>query len=121
MKRCDLVIRNGTVVLPGLGHVRMDLGVKDGKIAVMADALASSDGDEVVDARNRHVLPGAIDSRFPIGTCRPHAQDAESDSASPFSGGVTTILSYFRTVQHYLNKSRPYQEIFPDLLSLSAG
>lgn len=121
MKRCDVVIRNGSVVLPGLGPVRMDLGVKDGKIAVMADALASSDGDQVVDARHHHVLPGAIDSHFHIGIYRPHSQDAESESASAISGGVTTILSYFRTGQHYLNKSGPYQEIFPEVLSLSTG
>ncbi len=66
-------------------------------------------------------MPGAIDSHFHIGIYRPHAEDARSESASAISGGVTTILSYFRTGHHYLNKTGPYREIFPEVLSLSDG
>lgn len=86
MSRYDLVILGGTAVLPGLGPVRLDIGVKDGRVAALADSLAASDGDAVVDARGRHVLPGAVDSHFHVGIYRPHAEDARSESASAVSG-----------------------------------
>jgi dihydropyrimidinase/allantoinase len=121
MSRYDLVILGGTAVLPGLGPLRLDIGVKDGRIAALADSLAAQDGDAVVDARGRHVLPGAVDSHFHVGIYRPHADDARSESASAAAGGVTTLISYFRTGQHYLNKSGPYREIFPEVLKLSEG
>lgn len=121
MSRYDLVILGGTAVLPGHGPVRLDIGVKDGKVAALAEALAAADGSEALDARSRHVLPGAVDSHFHVGIYRPHAEDARSESASAVSGGVTTILSYFRTGHHYLNKTGPYREIFPEVRTLSEG
>jgi dihydroorotase-like cyclic amidohydrolase len=121
MSRYDLVILNGTAVLPGLGPVRLDIGVRDGRVAALADTIPSSDGAEVFDASGRHVLPGAVDSHFHVGIYRPHAEDARSESLSAVSGGVTTLISYFRTGHHYLNKSGPYREILPELLQLSDG
>ena len=121
MKRYDLVIVNGRAVLPGVGSVRADLGVKDGKISAIADSLDPSEGEEVIDAGSLYILPGAVDSHFHIGIYRAHSEDARSESASAISGGVTTVLSYFRTGQHYLNKTGPYREIFPEVLALSEG
>src|SRR5689334_15832649 len=121
MARCDLVILNGTVVIPQIGPLRMDVGIKNGRISLLADSLAASDGDQVMDARNRYILPGAVDSHFHVGIYRPHSQDARSESSSAISGGVTTLLSYFRTGHHYLNKTGPYKEIFPEVLALSDG
>jgi dihydroorotase-like cyclic amidohydrolase len=119
MSRYDLVVLNGTVVVPEVGPVRMDLGIKNGSICAMADKLQSSEGDEVIDAAGLYVLPGAVDSHFHIGIYRPVSEDAHSESESAVSGGVTTLLSYFRTGHHYLNKVGPYREIFPELLELS--
>src|SRR5690349_20414899 len=97
----------------------MDVGVKNGVICAMADALRASDGEDVIDAKGLHVLPGAVDSHFHIGIYRPLSEDAQSESRSAISGGVTSILSYFRTGHHYLNKVGPYREIFPEVLELS--
>jgi dihydroorotase-like cyclic amidohydrolase len=119
MARYDLVLLNGTVVFPEVGIVRADLGISDGRIAGIADRLAAGDGDEVLDARGLHVFPGAVDSHFHVGIYRPFRDDAQSESLSAVSGGVTTILTYFRTGHHYLNKTGPYREIFPEVLSLS--
>ncbi len=120
MARYDRVVLNGTVVLPGLGPARMDVGIKDGRIAAIADALAPAEASDVIDATNRVVLPGAVDSHFHIGIYRPFSDDALSESTSAVSGGVTTLISYFRTGSHYLGKSGPYREIFPEVLKLSA-
>jgi dihydropyrimidinase/allantoinase len=121
MSRYDVVVLNGTVVLPGLGPQRLDLGIVDGKFVAIADRLAASDGAEVIDARGRHVLPGAVDSHNHIGIYRPFSADALSESTSAVSGGTTTMISYFRTGSHYLNKTGSYKDIFPEVLGLSDG
>src|SRR5215208_8315311 len=36
-------------------------------------------------------------------------------------GGVTSIISYFRTGSHYLGKSGPFAEIFPEVLEATSG
>jgi allantoinase len=117
--RYDLLIKGGTAVLPFHGTVQCDIGVRGGKLVAIADELAKTDADEVVDARGRYVFPGAVDSHFHIGIYRPHSEDAASESRSALVGGVSTIISYFRTGHHYLNKSGPYREIFPEMLELS--
>ncbi len=121
MKRYDLAVLNGTAVLSGIGPARVDIGIKDGKIAAIGSSLFADEAAETIDASGLHLLPGAVDSHFHVGIYRPHSEDARSESASAVSGGVTTILSYFRTGQHYLNKTGPYREIFPEVLELSAG
>jgi dihydropyrimidinase/allantoinase len=121
MARYDLVVLGGTLVLPYTGEVRADVGIRDGRIAALADGLSSADGAEAIDARGRLVLPGAIDSHFHIGIYRDLALDAESETRSALAGGVTTVISYFRTGQHYLNKSGPYRTIFPEVVAATRG
>jgi dihydroorotase-like cyclic amidohydrolase len=119
MSRYDLAVLGGTVVIPEVGTVRADLGIADGRITALAASLNSTDAQEVFDATGLFVMPGAIDSHFHVGIYRPFREDALSESGSAASGGVTTILSYFRTGQHYLNKTGPYHDIFPEVRSLS--
>ena len=57
MPHFDLLIRNGTAVLPW-GEVRADIGVRGGRIAAVGTAGSA---DEVIDATGLHVLPGLID------------------------------------------------------------
>jgi dihydroorotase-like cyclic amidohydrolase len=56
-----------------------------------------------------------------IGIYRDLATDASSETASALRGGVTTVLSYFRTGQNYLNKSGPYRTIFPEVVAATTG
>ncbi len=57
----DLIIRNGTVV-DGLGEpgVPADVGIRDGRIAVIGK-LSGAKGGSVIDAAGRVVSPGFID------------------------------------------------------------
>lgn len=112
---------NGTLVIPYEGTRRADVGVRDGCIVAIQDRIAPADADRVVDATGRHVFPGAVDSHFHLGIYRPLAEDVGSETASAVAGGVTTVVSYFRTGQHYLNKSGPYREIYPEVLATVAG
>jgi dihydroorotase-like cyclic amidohydrolase len=121
MPRYDTAVLNGTVVIPYVGVTRCDVGIRDGRIAALADSIAAAETDTVIDARDRLVLPGAVDSHFHIGIYRDLATDARSETTSALAGGVTTVLSYFRTGQHYLNKSGPYRTIFPEVVAATVG
>jgi dihydropyrimidinase/allantoinase len=121
MKPYALAVLNGTAIIPYVGSVRCDIGVRDGKIAALAESIDPASAEEVLDAEGRIVLPGAVDSHFHLGIYRSLAEDTLSETASALIGGVTTVVSYFRTGRHYLNKSGPYREIFPEVLDLTEG
>ncbi len=115
----DLVVKNGSLVIPGGGVVRADLGVKNEKIALISEEIAAETAAKVLDASGKHVFPGAVDTHAHIGIYRPLEEDAASESAACAAGGVTTIASYFRTGKNYLNKTGAFKEIFPELMSRS--
>ena len=121
MSRYDLAVTGGTVVVPYAGMMRADIGVRDGRIAAIEDEIRRDQADDIVDARGKIVLPGAVDGHFHIGIYRPLSEDAESETRSSLVGGVTTVLSYFRTGSHYLNKSGSYREIYPEVLRATEG
>lgn len=121
MRRFDLAVVNGTVVFPYVGAVACDIAVRGGKVAVVADTIDPAQADEFIDARGKLVFPGGVDSHYHLGIYRPMSEDARTETASSLVGGVTTILSYFRTGRHYLDKSGPYRAIFPEVLSLVRG
>ncbi|MGH2857175.1 MAG: dihydroorotase, partial [Solirubrobacteraceae bacterium] len=121
MARFDTVVRDGLVVIPYVGQHKMDIGIRDGRIAALEDQIQTADADELIDASGKVVLPGGVDTHFHLGIYRDIALDTESETTSSTVGGVTTVVSYFRTGQHYLNKSGPYREIFPEVLDKVAG
>ncbi len=121
MARYDLLVKGGLVVTPGVGAQVADVAVREGRFAAVADDIPTSTAEELVDASGKFVLPGAVDSHFHVGIYRPLSEDARSESASALKGGVTTIISYFRTGHYYLNKTGPYSQIFPEVLRLSSG
>ena len=121
MARYDTVITGGTLVIPFVGEVKADIAIKDGKIAALADNLGPQDSDEGVDAKGRLVFPGAVDSHYHLGIYRDITEDTESETTSSLVGGVTSVITYFRTGSHYLNKSGPYREILPEVLERISG
>ncbi len=121
MARFDLAVINGTLVIPFAGTLRADVAARDGKIVAVADAISRSDAEEVVDARGKLVFPGGVDGHVHLGIYHPISQDAEHETRASLVGGVTTVVSYFRTGSHYLNKTGPYREIFPEVLAATAG
>ena len=56
----DLLIRGGTVVIPGVFGARADVAVTDGRIEAIVPEFAEP-ADEVLDAHGLHVMPGLID------------------------------------------------------------
>jgi len=121
LSRYDTVITEGRVVVAGHGVLECAIGIKDGRIAALADDLRAADGDEHIDAAGKVVFPGGVDSHFHIGIYRPIELDAASETESSLVGGATSVISYFRTGSHYMNKTGPYREIFPEVLAATKG
>ncbi|CTP84302.1 dihydroorotase [Xanthomonas translucens pv. arrhenatheri] len=76
------------------GHeTQGDLRIADGRIAAIAPQLSARDGETVVDAAGRWLLPGMIDDqvhfREPGLT---HKGDIASESAAAVAGGLTSFM-----------------------------
>lgn len=121
MSKFDTVILGGTAVLPQGVVVRADIGIRDGKIVAIADQWSAAEGDAVLDATDRIIMPGAVDAHFHLGIYRPLEVDTLSETGSALVGGVSTVLSDFRTGKDYLKRLDPYQEILSAVLHQVEG
>ncbi|WP_162605505.1 dihydroorotase [Jiangella ureilytica] len=86
----DTVFRGATAVLPG-GPVLADVVVGGGVVTAVA-APGTLSADEVVDVRDRILLPGAVDVH--VHFRQPgfeHKEDFRTGSAAAACGGVTTV------------------------------
>lgn len=119
MQKFDLVVKGGNLVIPKHGVLRGDIGIVGEKIAAIAESLSAEKHSRVIDAGGKYVFPGGVDTHLHIGIYRPLDEDAKTESGSAASGGVTSLITYFRTGKSYLNKVGPYREIFPELMDLS--
>jgi dihydroorotase len=58
----DLLLKGGHVIDPGNGIDQpMDVAVKDGKIAAVAESIHPAEAEKTVDARGLYVTPGLVD------------------------------------------------------------
>lgn len=116
----DLVIKNVRVVRPNRqGTESMDIGIKDGKFSRLEAGIDAAEATEVIDGNNYLAFPGAIDPHTHVGIYRHLTEDAPTESAAAAMGGVTAMLTYFRTGGLYLNKGGSYKNFYPELLDLS--
>ncbi|HEY8290665.1 MAG TPA: dihydroorotase [Acetobacteraceae bacterium] len=87
----DLIIRNGTCVLPW-GIEATSVGVRNGRIATLglgADATA----DQTVDATGLHVLPGLIDPHVHLRDPGDKAVETiPTGTKAAILGGLTTVF-----------------------------
>lgn len=95
----DLLILNGLVALPG-ELARLDIGVREGKIAALTPNLGDAAAAYTIDATGQLVFPGFIDCHTHMGIPIKDtwsADDFASGSRAAAWGGITTILDF--TVQ----------------------
>ena len=85
----DLAVVNGTVVLGG-GRYRVAVGVKDGKVAVLAPEELLPAATRTIDARGNYVLPGVVDSEAHPGCYVPFDYDMKTESKAAATAGITT-------------------------------
>src|SRR3954470_14214119 len=90
----DLVIRGGTVVTAEKS-LRCDVGIQGGKIVELKAGL---EGKRVIDARDRLVMPGGVDSHCHVeqlsSTGKMCADDFYSATVAAAFGGTTTIIPF---------------------------
>jgi dihydropyrimidinase len=97
-QKLDLTVRNGTLVIPGIGRLKADVGIADGKIAVISEDLSQSAAD-AYDAIGRTVLPGIFDPHIHIGNERSFESEAETETRAAILGGVTTVGIFLRSLE----------------------
>jgi allantoinase len=118
----DLVIKNVRVVRPNRQTVDLlDLGIKDGRFALIAPAVMVDTARDVFDGKGLLAFPGLVDAHMHAGIYSPLAEDAITESRGAASGGVTSMITYFRTGQYYLNQGGSYADFYPEVLSISDG
>jgi dihydropyrimidinase len=96
--RYSLIVKGGTLVIPGVGQVRGDVGIAGGKIAAIGENLAGKT-DDLFDASGKVVLPGIFDPHAHIGNERSYEEEAETETRAAILGGVTTIGIFLRSLE----------------------
>lgn len=87
----DLLIKKGRIVLPA-GVRLMDIGVADGKIAALAEALPE-DAGQIIDAEGKTIFPGMIDIHVHFDEPgRENWEGFETGSSMLAAGGCTTFF-----------------------------
>jgi len=99
----DLDVANARIVLPESGVVPGTLVVRDGRVAAIRQDAGPTGEAEVLDVGGRHVLPGLIDPHVHSGLLPPLGERLQAESAFALSGGITTIIRYFRRTESYLD------------------
>jgi dihydropyrimidinase len=97
----DLVIRGGTVVTAE-GRREADVGIKDGRVAVIDQGRGLPVGPRDIDATGRLLLPGGVDPHVHLHTAGVDpgepvwVDDYASGSEAALAGGITSFgnMSY---------------------------
>lgn len=92
----DLILKNGTVVNFN-STLETDLGIKDGKIVIMGDSKFFPESQKTIDAKEKHVMPGMIDSHVHINLKMGEFTTLDSfhnASLAAAYGGTTTIVEF---------------------------
>jgi dihydropyrimidinase len=94
MAEYDLVVRGGTVVTD-TDALRADIGIRDGRIAAIGEAL---EGTEQLDAGGLLVLPGGVDTHCHIEQLQSlqtaDEETWETGTRSCLAGGTTTVVTF---------------------------
>ena len=87
----DVLIKQGEVIDPAAAlHGVRDIGIRDGRIAAVAERLVDADAKYSIDARGLLVVPGLID--FHIHVYPQHTALGLDPDVISAAGGVTTML-----------------------------
>lgn len=92
----DLLIKNGTIVTANETY-KADVSVDKGKIQAIGSGFPEADYENVVDANNKYILPGAIDGHTHLalsfgGTIS--SDDYYAGTRAAACGGTTTVFDF---------------------------
>lgn len=101
----DTIIKHGTVVT-ATDTYQADIGIRQGKVVQIGQALASEAGMRIIDATNRYVFPGGVDSHTHLDSPSQGvvtADDFRTGTIAAACGGTTAIVDFcFQTRGHSL-------------------
>jgi allantoinase len=118
----DHLVRNVRLVSPNRESVdSVDIGIRDGRFVAIEAGIDPATAREVTEGNDLLAFPGLVDAHTHVGIYSPLAEDAATESRAAAMGGVTTMLTYFRTGQYYLNRGGPYRDFYPEVLAVSEG
>lgn len=93
---------NARLVIPEIGVFRGGLRIVGERVAELWHGdRRDPAADEVIDADGKLVLPGLIDPHVHLGLLPPMGPRLAAESGFAASGGVTTLLQYFRRPESY--------------------
>jgi len=98
----DLKIINGKVFIPECGFFDLDLGIKDGKIAMLGSPGSVPEAVETIDAAGNLVIPGVIDPHIHLGIFGDFGMECEHETRAALAGGVTTAGVFMGGGDSYL-------------------
>ncbi len=96
----DLLVTGGTVVFPGRPQARLDIGIKDGRIAALLAPDVPASATRTIDARGKHVFPGLIDCHLHFGFGEK-ITEYTTETVYAAQGGFSTVLGYFLNNEAY--------------------
>jgi dihydropyrimidinase len=94
----SLMVKGGTLVIPGVGLIGADIGIARGRIAAIGESLAAGAAD-VYDAAGKMVMPGVFDPHVHVGNERSFEEESETETRAALLGGVTTIGVFIRSLE----------------------
>lgn len=86
------IIQNGVLVTAS-DTFQADLKIENGKISMMSNQISGENGDTIIDATNKYILPGLIDPHTHLGI-EGTLDDFETGTKAAAAGGVTTIINF---------------------------
>jgi dihydropyrimidinase len=86
----ELIIRNAVVVTAS-DQFASDIGIKDGKITILAAGIPSQEGCREIDAEGGFVTPGGVDSHVHIA--QSAAKGFGARSADDWTSGTMSALA----------------------------
>jgi dihydropyrimidinase len=106
---CDLLITNASAVIPKVGIVDTNIMIEGGRIKALTNSAGNVSASRKIDARGKHVLPGAIDPHVHYGVYTPIDEAARTESRSAAVGGITTMIRMLRLYGSYRDVGKQLQ------------
>jgi dihydropyrimidinase len=110
--RYDIAINGGTLVHPH-GRVAGNIGIRGERIAAIAGVDEPLDGDRLIDARGKYVLPGRIDPHVHMyWPDWPMDEGIRTATRAAIAGGTTTVLHFVITAGSLIDHFANVRELF---------
>lgn len=100
----DLKIVNGNVFVPGSGFFDADIGIKGGRVAMIADRGALPEAADTIDAKGEYVIPGIVDPHIHLGIFNEFEVECETETRAALAGGVTSVGVFVGGGESYLGQ-----------------